>query len=129
MKSFSSGLAFFSSVCSFLTLNFAISLPAQASISCLPATISKYPNGSLASCVLAHNTNVQVASPYTGTANFPCKAQNYILFNEQGQFQTCWLAVDIKIKQGNSTETCPADYQIKVAIASNGNLAIYCQDQ
>ncbi|MBW4642012.1 MAG: hypothetical protein KME23_03160 [Goleter apudmare HA4340-LM2] len=127
MKSLSSGLASLTSAFGLLTLNFAIALPAQASIVCQAGTMNKYQNGSLASCVLAQDTNVQVSSLYAGTYSFPCKAKNFILFDDQGQFKSCWLAVDIKIKKGNSIETCPAEYNVDVAIANDGSLSIFCR--
>ncbi|WP_413200695.1 hypothetical protein [Nostoc piscinale] len=65
---------------SLLTLNFAISFPAEAAISCETGTVVYHPNNSLATCSLSQTVNVQVSSPTAGTSNFPCKAKSYIFF-------------------------------------------------
>ncbi len=127
MKFCSSGLAFLISSLGLCTLNFAVSLPAQAAIACEPGTIIKYPNGSLATCEIAQNMTVQIASSSSGISNIPCKAHNYISFDDQGQFKSCRLETDIKIIRGNSRETCPAEYKVNVAVAKDGNLEISCQ--
>lgn len=127
MKFCSSGFAFVASSLGLCTLNFAIYLPAKASIICEPGTIIKYQNGSLATCAIAQNMNVQVSNSRSGIYNFPCKAQNYISFDEQGQFKNCRLETEIKIIRGNSEEICPAEYKVNVAVSQDGNLLISCQ--
>ncbi|AFY47496.1 hypothetical protein Nos7524_1623 [Nostoc sp. PCC 7524] len=109
-----------------ISLNFSICLPAQASISCEPGNINRYANGFLASCVLGQNTTLQVSAA-SGISTFPCKFQNYIYFDEKGQFQKCQLSEDIQIKTGNSIEKCPAEFWVNVAIGNDGSLSITCR--
>ncbi|OCQ94187.1 hypothetical protein BCD64_05305 [Nostoc sp. MBR 210] len=98
----------------------------KAAISCETGTVIYHPNNSLATCSLAQNVNVQVSSPATGTSNFPCKANSYIFFNEKGQFNSCELSEEIKIRTGNVVETCEAEYKIRVAFSDQGVLSINC---
>jgi hypothetical protein len=126
MKLFASGLASLTSTLGLLTLNFAVSLPAQAAIVCESGTISNYQNGSLATCILRQDTSLQVSSPHSGTFNLICKAKNYISFDDKAQFTSCQLAVDIEIKKGNSLEKCPAEYRVNVSVTNDGNLLISC---
>ncbi|MBD2202477.1 hypothetical protein H6G33_12905 [Calothrix sp. FACHB-1219] len=127
MKIFSSFLAVVTSSCGLLTLNLAISLPAQASVVCETDTITKYGNGSLASCILSQDMNLQISSYKTGTSNFVCKSENYISFSEKGQFASCILAAEMKIIKGNAVETCLPQYQVNVVSAEDGSLAISCK--
>lgn len=126
MKICSQTLAFLSYTWGLLTINFIASLPAQASIVCEPGTISNYANNSLASCVLGQDMTVQLSSSSSGTSNFYCQAQRYISFDNQGQFQSCQLAQDIQIRQGNSIQTCPAEYRVYVSVSANGMTTISC---
>ncbi|MBD2354514.1 hypothetical protein H6G41_07710 [Tolypothrix sp. FACHB-123] len=127
MKIFSSLLAVFTSSCGLLTLNMAISSPAQASVVCETNTIAKYGNGSLATCILSQDMNLQISSYKTGTSNFVCKSQNYISFSEKGQFVSCILAEEMKIIKGNAVETCLPQYQVNVVSAEDGSLEISCK--
>ncbi|MCC5636135.1 hypothetical protein LC593_09735 [Nostoc sp. CHAB 5844] len=127
MKSFSQGFALLTLASGLLSINFGISLPAQAAISCEPGTVNYYLNNSLATCLLAQNVNVQVSSSVSGTSNFPCKAKSYILFDEKGQFSSCQLSEQIQIRKGNLVETCPAEYKVQVAVSNTGVFSITCQ--
>ncbi|MBE9005603.1 hypothetical protein IQ259_11240 [Fortiea sp. LEGE XX443] len=127
MKSFSQEFALLTSAFALLTINFGISLPAQAAISCEPGTVNYYANNSLATCLLTQNVNVQVTSSFAGTYNFPCKAKSYILFDEKGQFRSCKLSEKIQIRKGNLIETCPAEYRVQVAVSDTGVFSITCQ--
>lgn len=126
MKSCSSELGIFTSSLGLLTLSFVISLPAKAAIGCETDTINNYSNGSLATCILSHDINLQISNSRTGGSNFSCKAKSYIFFDEKGQLKSCQLAEEIKIIQSNSVETCPAEYRVDIAIAQDGSLAIDC---
>ncbi|WP_353931531.1 hypothetical protein WJM97_02790 [Okeanomitos corallinicola TIOX110] len=115
-------------VASFLgisTIGLAISEPASASVVCEPGTITKYPNGSLARCILGSDTTIQVASA-SGRSVFPCKAGESISFNSKGQFSSCTLYEEIKIRKGNSTQVCKADSSVSLWIDSRGNQDISC---
>lgn len=127
MKIFSSLLAVVTSSWGLLTLNLAISLPAQASVVCEADTIAKYTNGSFASCILSQDMNLQISSYKTGTSNFVCKSENYIYFSEKGQFSSCILAAEMKIIKGNAVETCLPQYQLNVVSDEDGSLAISCK--
>jgi hypothetical protein len=127
MKLSSPALAFFTTSLGLFTINLAISPPAQASIVCEPGTITNYANGSLKSCVLGQDTTLQVSSARSGTANFRCKAQADISFDDKGQFNSCQLSQDIQIRQGNAVETCPAEYWVNFPSSSDGNLSISCR--
>ncbi|HLO89354.1 MAG TPA: hypothetical protein VK203_30700 [Nostocaceae cyanobacterium] len=109
----------------FLTFNFVLSLPASASITCEPGTINKYSNGSLAGCILAQDTTLQRYHPRSGTFTFSCKAQEYINFDPQGQFQSCRLVQEMEIRQGNAIEKCLAEYRVDVSENDNG-LSVRC---
>ncbi|GBE94114.1 hypothetical protein [Nostoc cycadae] len=120
------GFALLTIASSLLTINFGISLPAQAAIACEPGTVVYYPNNSLATCLLAQKMNVQVSSPVAGTSNFPCKAKSYIVFDEKGQFTSCELSEKIQIRNGNLVETCLAEYRVKFAVSDKGVVSITC---
>ncbi|MBD2363347.1 hypothetical protein H6G36_19490 [Anabaena minutissima FACHB-250] len=107
-------------------LNFAISPPGKAAISCENGTINRYSNGSLHTCIINQNTTLQLSSA-SGLSTFPCKAQNYIYFDEKGQFQRCQLAEDMQIRIGNSLEKCPADFWINIYISDAGHQSITCR--
>ncbi len=126
MKFYSQSWAFLGYSWGLLTISLAVSLPAQASIVCEPGTIGNHPNNSLAGCILGQDMTVQLSSSNAGTANFPCRAKSYISFDDKGQFQSCQLAQDIQIKQGNSITKCPADYKVNVSASNNGILSINC---
>ncbi|MEH2008024.1 hypothetical protein [Nostoc sp.] len=100
MKFSSKVLAVLTSTFGLFSINFAVSLPAQASVTCESGTILNYPNGSLETCVLGQDTTVQVSSPSTGSSNFECKAQQSISFDEKAQFQSCQLSQEIPLRTG-----------------------------
>ncbi|MBU7587034.1 MAG: hypothetical protein KAF91_29990 [Nostoc sp. TH1S01] len=126
MKLSTHSFALLTLLSSLLTINFSISLPAQAAISCETGTVTYHPNNSLATCSLAQNVNVQVYNPVAGTSNFPCKAKSYIVFDEKGQFNSCELSEKIQIRTGNVVETCQAEYKVRVAVSDKGVLSITC---
>ncbi|MBO3461858.1 hypothetical protein G7B40_041260 [Aetokthonos hydrillicola Thurmond2011] len=108
------------------SINFAFSLPAQASVVCEPGTINNYQNGSLATCILARDTTVQVYSPTAGSSNFECQAEKSISFDDKANFKSCQLAQEIKLRKGNLIETCPAQYKVYVSVSNNGIQSISC---
>ncbi|MBD2247335.1 hypothetical protein H6G26_28245 [Nostoc sp. FACHB-888] len=126
MKFPSKVLVVLTSTFGLFSINFAVSLPAQASVTCEGGTISNYSNGSLASCILGQDTTVQVSSPSSGSSNFYCQAQKFISFNEKAQFTGCQLSQEIQLRKGNSIETCPAEYEVNVSVESNGTQSITC---
>lgn len=109
-------------------INLIFAQPGISAVSCEAGTISRYPNGSLKSCVLASDTKVTMTNSGIGRLIFPCKAKNQIIFTEKSQFQRCKLSRDIKIKKNNSVRTCPKDYIVTVNTSNDGkNLSIKCQ--
>lgn len=127
MKFFNHKLAKVASFFSISAMSLVFSQPALSAVSCEAGTISHYPNGSLASCVLARETKVTISNNRVGTSIFPCKAKNYISFAEKSQFQSCKVSEDIKIRKANSVQTCPEDYIVSVLTFSDGNnLSIRC---
>jgi hypothetical protein len=127
MKTFSSLLAVVTSSLGLVTLNLAISLPARAAVVCEADTMTNHANGSFATCMLSQDMNLQISSFRTGTSNFICKDNNYISFNEKGQFTSCILAEEMKIIKGNTVETCLPQYQVNVSSSEDGSLLISCQ--
>jgi hypothetical protein len=127
MKTFSSLLAVMTSSLGLFTLNLTISLPAQAAVVCEAGTITNHANGSLETCMTSQDMNLQISSFRTGTSNFVCKAQNYVSFNEKGQFTSCILAEEMKIIQGNTVKTCLPQYQVNVSSSEDGSLLISCK--
>ncbi len=126
MKFSNPTFAFLTSSLSLFTINLAVSLPAQASIVCESGTIINYSNGSLANCILGQNMTVQVYSSSSGSSNFYCQAQQSISFDEKAQFQSCRLSQDIQIRNGNSIETCPAEYRVNFSVSTDGTQSISC---
>ncbi|OYD98135.1 hypothetical protein CDG76_04800 [Nostoc sp. 'Peltigera membranacea cyanobiont' 210A] len=126
MKFSSKVLAVLTSSLGLFSINFAVSLPAQASVVCEAGTISNYENGSLASCILGQDMNVQVSSPNSGSSNFECQAEKSISFDDKAQFKSCRLSQEIKLIKGNSVETCPAEYKVDVSVSTNGIQSISC---
>jgi hypothetical protein len=126
MKFSSKVLAVLTSTFGLFSINFAVSLPAIASVTCESGTISNYSNGSLASCILGQDTTVQVSGLSSGSSNFECLAQQSISFDEKAQFKSCQLSQEIKFTKDNSTETCPAGYKVYVSVSTNGTQSISC---
>jgi len=126
MKFSSNLLAVLTSSLGLVSINFAVSLPAQASVVCEVGTISNHQNGSLATCILGQNTNMQLYSPSSGSSNFECQAKQFISFDDKAQFKSCQLSQEIKIIKGNSIETCPAEYKVYVSVSTNGIQSITC---
>ncbi|MBD2410785.1 hypothetical protein FACHB389_27625 [Nostoc calcicola FACHB-389] len=126
MKFSSKVLAVLTSSLGLFSINFTVSLPAQASVVCEPGTISNYQNASLASCILAQDMTVQVYSPSSGSSNFYCQAQKSISFDDKAQFKSCQLSQEIQVIKGNSIETCPAEYKVYVSVSTNGIQSISC---
>ncbi len=126
MKSSSKVLAVLTSSLGLFSVNFAVSLPAQASVVCEPGTISNYQNGSLATCILGQDMNMQLYSPSSGSSNFECQAKKSISFDDKAQFKSCQLSQEIKLRKGNSIETCPAEYKVYVSVSTNGIQSISC---
>ncbi|MBD2416039.1 hypothetical protein FACHB389_35150 [Nostoc calcicola FACHB-389] len=126
MKFSSKVLAVLTSTFGLFSINFAVSLPAQASVVCEPGTISNYSNGSLASCILGQDTTVQVSSPSSGSSNFYCQAQQFISFDDKAQFQSCQLSQEIQLIKGNSIEICPAEYKVYFSVSTDGIQSITC---
>ncbi|MEH2265363.1 hypothetical protein [Nostoc sp.] len=127
MKLSLQSFTFFTSSLGLLTINFAFPLPAKAAIECEAGNMIYYPNGSLLTCILDRNTNVQVFSSLSEISNIPCRGKNYISFDEKGQFQSCQIADDIQIKTVNSVEICPAEYRIYVSTSDKGNKSFTCR--
>ncbi len=126
MKFSSKVLAVLTSSLGLFSINFAVSLPVQASVVCEPGTISNYQNGSLATCILGQDMNMQLYSSSSGSSNFECQAKKSISFDEKAQFKSCQLSQEIKLIKGNSIETCPAEYKVYVSVSTNGIQSISC---
>ncbi|TVP55419.1 MAG: hypothetical protein EA343_25045 [Nodularia sp. (in: Bacteria)] len=126
MKFYSHSLAFLTYSWGLITISFAVSLPAQASIVCEPRTIINHANNSLAACNLGQDMTVQLSSSRAGIYNFPCRAKSYISFDDKGQFQSCKLSRDIEIREANSVKKCLEDYRVDVSVLNNGILSINC---
>lgn len=119
-------LAFLTASWGLLITSFVVSLPAQASIVCEPGTIINHPNNSLAACNLGQNMNLKLSSSNGSISNFPCKAKNYISFDNKGQFKSCTLSRDIEIREANSVKKCLEDYRVDVSVSNNSTLSINC---
>lgn len=126
MKFSSKILAVLTSTFGLFSINFAVSLPAQASVTCESGTILNYLNGSLETCVLGQDTTVQVSGLSSGSSNFECQGQQSISFDEKAQFKSCQLSQEIKIIKDNSTETCAAGSKVELS-ATNGIQSIICR--
>ena len=127
MKFFNCKLATIASFFSISAINLIFPAPAMSAISCEAGTIYPHANGSLAFCMLARDTKVRISNNRTGTSIFPCKAQTYISFAENSQFERCTLSEDIKIRKSNSVRTCPKDYIVSVSILDDGKeLSVRC---
>ncbi|WP_044291310.1 hypothetical protein [Rivularia sp. PCC 7116] len=118
-------------VASFLgvsTINLFFSQPALSAVSCERGTIVRHRNGSLASCILSRDTRVKISNNRVGSFTFACKAKNVIEFAQKSQFESCKLAEDIRIRKGNSVETCKKDKIVSVSTSGDSkNLSIYCR--
>ncbi|MEO1374074.1 MAG: hypothetical protein AAFW70_07110 [Cyanobacteria bacterium J06635_10] len=127
MKLFNSKLATVAYFFGISAINFIFVQPAISAVSCEPRTISRYSNGSLASCILARDTRVTVSNSQIGILRFPCKAKKYIMFAENSQFQGCKLSEDITIRKTNSMDICPKDYTVLLStVSEDQNLSIEC---
>ncbi len=57
---------------------------------------------------------------------FACQQNEYISFDEKGQFKSCTLARDLQIRNGNKITTCLAEGKVNVSISSTGIQSISC---
>lgn len=126
MRFSSKVLAVLTSTFGLFSINFAVPLPAIASVVCESGTISSYQNGSLASCILGQDMTVQVYNPRSGSFNFYCQAQKFISFDDKAQFQSCQLSQEIHLRKGNSIEICPAEYKVYSSVSTDGIQSITC---
>lgn len=94
---------------------------AKAAVSCEAGTASNYSNGSLQSCLLNLNANISLSNNY-----FPCRQDGYIYFDEKGQFESCTLFQELRLKTGNDLTTCPVNAKVYVEISDSGNQQINC---
>ena len=114
-------LTVLASFLSFVTANFVINQPVEASVVCEMNTIS-YHNDSLEKCILGQNKNIKLAGIQGEKYQIPCQAKSYIIFNRKGKFFSCQLARDIRVQKGD----CPAQSNIFVAVGKKGNPSIRC---
>lgn len=110
-------------ITSLSALSFISIIPqaAKAGVSCTNGTASNYSNGSLQSCLLDFNANIGLSNNY-----FACSQNAYIYFDEKGQFESCTLFQELRIRKGNEVVTCPVDAKVYVDILDNGNQEIDC---
>lgn len=88
----------------------------NASISCTNGSAQNHPNGSLARCILAVNMSVSVNG-----SSVPCKAEEYVFFDQNAQFTKCKLSKETTIKdQDGKVSKCPANSGISVEVGKNG---------
>lgn len=108
---------------SLLTLGFIGLIPqaAKAAVSCEANTVNNYSNGSLANCVLSIDANIELSNNH-----FVCQQKRTIFFDEKGQFKSCTLAQELRIRKGNQVTTCLAKSEVYVNILNSGNQSISC---
>ena len=94
---------------------------AKAAVSCEANTAINHSNGSLASCILSFDADIGLNNNY-----FACQQKEYISFDEKGQFQSCTLARDLQIRNGNDVTNCLAKGKVDVIVASTGIQSISC---
>lgn len=94
---------------------------AKAVVSCEAGTASNYSNGSLQSCRLSLKANISLSNNY-----FPCSQDGYIYFDEKGQFESCTLFQELRLRTGNELTTCPVNARVYVEISDSGNQQINC---
>lgn len=115
----------FASLLGVSTVSITLTKPVYASVVCEPGTINNHSNGSLSSCILGSDTTIQVASA-SGQSVFPCKAGKSISFNSKGQFSSCTLSEEIRVRKGNDTQVCQAESQVYLSVDSKGRQDINC---
>lgn len=110
-------------ITSLSTLNLIIAMPqtAKAGVSCKAGTASNYTNGSLQSCVLDFHANIGLSNNY-----FSCSQDSYIYFDLKGQFHSCTLLQELRLRKGNEVVTCPINAEVYVKILDSGNQEIDC---
>lgn len=96
---------------------------AKAAVSCEAGTASNYSNGSLQSCVLNFNASIGLSNNY-----FSCSQHRYIYFDQKGQFESCTLSQELRLRKGNELTTCPASARVNVEISDSGNQEINCSN-
>lgn len=94
---------------------------AKAGVSCKAGTAINYSNSSLQSCVLDFNANIGLSNNY-----FACSQNTYIYFDEKGQFESCTLFQELRIRKDNEVVTCPVNANVYVDILDSGNQKIDC---
>jgi len=108
------------SALSFISIS-TIPHPAKAAVSCKAGTASNFSNGSLQSCILDFNANIGLSNNY-----FSCSQDSYIQFDQKGQFESCTLSQELRLRQGNEVVTCPVNAIVYVEILDSGNQEIEC---
>jgi hypothetical protein len=104
-------------------INLCLPLPAKAALACKKDTINRYQDGSVESCALDTDTDIQ-----TGTFAFSCLQGNSISFDEKAHFRSCSLSIPVKIRKGNSVETCLEKSKVYVSISSNNEQSVSCSN-
>ncbi|MBW4664036.1 MAG: hypothetical protein KME01_07530 [Chroococcus sp. CMT-3BRIN-NPC107] len=106
-----------------LSLISTVALPqvAKAAVSCETNTASNHLNGSLSSCILSFDANIGLNNNF-----FACQKNKYISFDEKGQFESCTLARDLQIRNGNKVTNCLADGTVNVSVSSSGIQSVSC---
>ena len=99
----------------------------NAEVICKSGTISNHTNGQLYSCILARKVTANVTLNNMNNSIFPCKAEQYVFFNEKGQFQSCVLSEKIKIVQAASVTTCLSEMMVFLSTDSNGKQSVSCR--
>jgi len=105
----------------FAALCLSSSLPASAALTCKDGTISTYQNGSIASCVIDDNVDIN-----TGIFSFSCLQEQYIYFDDKGRLRSCVLSSSFDLMQGSSTRVCLAKSWVSVSISNEGRQSASC---
>jgi hypothetical protein len=96
-------------------------LPASAALPCKDGTISTYQNGSIASCVIYENVDIN-----TGVFSFSCLQEQYIYFDDKGRLKSCVLSSSFDVMQGSSTQVCLPKSWVSVSITNEGRQSASC---
>ncbi len=105
-----------------LATSLSFPFPARASLPCHTGTISSYRNGSISSCLLEADVDIN-----TGGFNFSCQKNQFISFDDKAHLTSCILTTSLMVRKNSEIETCPAKSRVEVSFLPNGNQVISCQ--
>lgn len=103
-------------------VNLCSPLSVKAAVPCDNNTVSTYTNGSLESCILSGNVELQETGRQINVF-YPCKQGYFIFFNRDGNLRSCVLSTKTTFPSG---KFCNPEFMVYVSRFSDGSQFVSC---